>query len=150
MTNTKLLWHRKLCMLFCVILIFCGILPVTAHADYGSVTTGYLYSYFQTFGSNGTWKDIQTPSHWIVETGEVAYCLQTNKDTPYGSGYSTVDGSAYYSQYVLTGLQAILENGYPVSTGGYAADEARYATANAIRFWLAENYCDGVPQYRQC
>lgn len=147
MTNTKLLWHRKLCMLFCVILIFCGILPVTAHADYGSVTTGYLYSYFQTFGSNGTWKDIQTPSHWIVETGEVAYCLQTNKDTPYGSGYSTVDGSAYYSQYVLTGLQAILENGYPVSTGGYAADEARYATANTIRFWLAENYCDGVPQY---
>lgn len=138
---------RRLALLFCTLLFFCALLPTSAHADYGSVTTGYLYPYFQTFGSNGTWKDIQTPSHWIVETGEVAYCLQTEKDTPYGGSYSTVDGSVYYSQRVLTGLQAILENGYPVSTGGYAANEARYATANAIRFWLAENYCDGVPQY---
>ena len=97
---------RRLALLFCTLLFFCALLPTPAHADYGSVTTGYLYPYFQTFGSNGTWKDIQTPSHWIVETGEVAYCLQTDKDTPYGGGYSTVDGSAYYSQRVLTGLQA--------------------------------------------
>lgn len=147
MTRTKTYWCRKLTVLFCTILIFCAMLPVTAHADNATVTTGTMYSYFQTFGSNGTWKDIQTPSHWITETGEVAYCLQTSKDSPYNSGYHTVDGSDYYSSYVLTGLYAILENGYPVTTGGYTDEQARYATANAIRFWLAENYCDGVPQY---
>lgn len=147
MTKTKFPWCRKLTVLFCAILIFCTMLPVTAHADNATVTSGNMYSYFQTFGSNGVWKDIQTPSHWITSTGEVAYCLQTSKDSPYNSGYHTVDGSDYYSGYVLTGLYAILENGYPVTTGGYTDEQARYATANAIRFWLAENYCDGVPQY---
>lgn len=147
MTKTKFTWCRKLTVLFCAILIFCAMLPVTAHADNATVTTGNMYSYFQTFGSNGVWKDIQTPSHWITSTGEVAYCLQTSKDSPYNSGYHTVNGSDYYSSYVLTGLYAILENGYPVTTGGYTDEQARYATANAIRFWLAENYCDGVPQY---
>lgn len=147
MTKNKFPWCRKLTVLFCAILIFCAMLPVTAHADNATVTTGNMYSYFQTFGSNGVWKDIQTPSHWITSTGEVAYCLQTSKDSPYNSGYHTVNGSDYYSSYVLTGLYAILENGYPVTTGGYTDEQARYATANAIRFWLAENYCDGVPQY---
>lgn len=147
MTKTKFPWCRKLTVLFCAILIFCAMLQVTANADNATVTTGNMYSYFQTFGSNGVWKDIQTPSHWITSTGEVAYCLQTSKDSPYNSGYHTVDGSDYYSSYVLTGLYAILENGYPVTTGGYTDEQARYATANAIRFWLAENYCDGVPQY---
>lgn len=147
MTKTKFPWCRKITVLFCTILIFCTMLPVNAHADNATVTTGNMYSYFQTFGSNGVWKDIQTPSHWITSTGEVAYCLQTSKDSPYNSGYHTVDGSDYYSSYVLTGLYAILENGYPVTTGGYTDEQARYATANAIRFWLAENYCDGVPQY---
>lgn len=147
MTKTKFPWCRKLTVLFCAILIFFAMLPVTAHADNATVNTGTMYSYFQTFGSNGVWKDIQTPSHWITSTGEVAYCLQTSKDSPYNSGYHTVNGSDYYSSYVLTGLYAILENGYPVTTGGYTDEQARYATANAIRFWLAENYCDGVPQY---
>lgn len=147
MTKNRTSWCRKLAVLFCTLLIFCGLLPAAAYADNATVTTGTMYSYFQTFGSNGVWKDIQTPSHWITGTGEVAYCLQTSKDSPYNSGYHTVDGSDYYNSRVLTGLQAILENGYPVTNGGYDDEQARYATANAIRFWLAENYCDGVPQY---
>ena len=132
---------------FCVVLIFTGIFPITAFADNAIVSSGTMYSYFQTFSSKGTWVDVSTPSHWITETGEVAYCLQTSKDSPYNSGYHTVEGSDYYSDYVLTGLYAILENGYPVTTGGFSNEEARYATANAIRFWCAENYCDGMPQY---
>lgn len=147
MTQTKYIRCRKIAVFFCILLIFFGLLPVTAHADNATVTSGSMYSYFQTYGSNGVWKDMQTPSHWITDTGEVAYCLQTSKDSPFNSGYHTVDGSDYYSSYVLTGLYAILENGYPVTTGGYTDEQARYATANAIRFWLAENYCDGVPQY---
>ncbi|MDO4990106.1 MAG: SpaA isopeptide-forming pilin-related protein, partial [Eubacteriales bacterium] len=141
--------HRRgrLCMLFCAILIFTLMLPLTAYADTAVVTTGTMYSYFQTYGSNGVWKDIQTPSHWITSTSEVAYCLQTSMDPPYNSSYSTVDGSYYYNDYVLTGLLAIVQNGYPTTNAGFTDEQARYATANAIRFFLAENYCDGVPQY---
>ena len=140
-------WRRSIAVLLCAMLIFGTAFSVTAFADNAVVTSGTMYSYFQTFSSKGSWVDIQTPSHWITGTGEVAYCLQTSKDSPYNSGYHTVEGSDYYSQYVLNGLYAILENGYPVTTGGFTDEEARYATANAIRFWCAENGCEGMPAY---
>ena len=140
-------WRRSTAVLLCVILLFCTAFSMTAYADTAVVTSGTMCSYFQTYGSNGVWKDIQTPSHWITSTGEVAYCLQTSMDQPYNSSYSTVDGSYYYSDYVLTGLMAILQNGYPSTNAGFTDEQARYATANAIRFFLAENYADGVPQY---
>ena len=147
MPLAKKKWRRSIAVLLCAMLIFSTAFSVTAFADNAVVTSGTMYSYFQTFSSKGQWVDVATPSHWITETGEVAYCLQTSKDSPYNSGYHTVDGSDYYDQRTLTGLYAILENGYPVTTGGFSDEQARYATANAIRFWCAENYCDGMPQY---
>ena len=147
MTRTKIIWRRRLAILFCAILIFSSILPPAAFADTSVISSAPMTSYFQTYTSTGTWVDLQTPAHWITATGEVAYCLQTSKDNPYNAGYYTVEGYDYYSDYVLTGLQAILDHGYPSTTAGFTDEEARYATANAIRFWLAENYCDGVPQY---
>ena len=140
-------WRRSIAVLLCAMLIFSTVFSVTAFADNAVVTSGSMYSYFQTFSSKGQWVDVMTPSHWITDTGEVAYCLQTSKDSPYNSGYHTVEGLDYYSQYVLNGLYAILENGYPVTTGGFTDEEARYATANAIRFWCAENGCEGMPAY---
>ena len=140
-------WRRHIAVLLCAMLIFSTAFSVTAFADNAVVTSGSMYSYFQTFSSKGQWVDVMTPSHWITDTGEVAYCLQTSKDSPYNSGYHTVEGSDYYDQRTLTGLYAILENGYPVTTGGFSDEQARYATANAIRFWCAENYCEGMPQY---
>ena len=44
-------------------------------------------------------------------------------------------------------MQAILEHGYPNDDAGFSADEARYATANALRFWLAEQGCEGAPEW---
>ncbi|MBQ9632513.1 MAG: thioester domain-containing protein, partial [Lachnospiraceae bacterium] len=146
MTKTKLFWRRQLCMLFCVILIFSAVFP-PAYADTAVITSSAMYSYFETYSSSGYWVDIQTPAHWITDTGEVAYCLQTNKDNPSYSSYYTIDGELVYDDYVLTGLRAILNNGYPADNGGFDDEAARYATANAIRFWMAENYCDGMPQY---
>ena len=146
MTKTKLFWRRSLCMIFCVILIF-SIFPHEAYADTAVITSGTMYSYFQTYKTSGTWVDLQTPAHWITATGEVAYCLQTSKDNPYNGGYYSIDGEEVYDDYVLTGLRAILTHGYPADSGGFDDQAARYATANAIRFWLAENHCDGVPQY---
>jgi hypothetical protein len=133
-------------MLFCAFLIF-GLLPMTASADTAVISSAPMTSYFETYTSTGAWTDLQTPAHWITATGEVAYCLQTAKDNPYNAGYYTIDGEEVYDYGVLTGLKAILDHGYPATTMGFSDEEARYATANAIRFWLAENHCDGVPQY---
>ena len=126
---------------------FQSLLPLTASADTAVISSAPMTSYFQTYTSTGIWVDLQTPAHWITDTGEVAYCLQTSKDNPYNGGYYTVEGYDYYSDYVLNGLQAILDHGYPATTTGFTDEEASYATANAIRFWLAENYADGVPQF---
>ena len=176
MPLAKIKWRKSIAVLLCAMLLFSTVFSVTAFADNAVVTSGSMYSYFQTFSSKGSWVDIQTPSHWITGTGEVAYCLQPSKDSPYNSGYHTVEGSDYYSQYLLNGMHAILENGYPetnggfsdeesryatanairfwcaengypVTTGGFSDEEARYATANAIRFWCAENGCEGMPAY---
>ena len=146
MVKHKTLWRRGLSLLFCAILIF-GMLPLTASADTAVISSAPMTSYFETYTSTGYWVDLQTPAHWITATGEVAYCLQTSKDNPYNAGYYTIEGDEVYDYEVLTGLQAILDHGYPATTMGFSDEEARYATANAIRFWLAEHYADGVPQY---
>ena len=146
MVKHKTLWRRSLLLIFCAILIF-GLMPITASADTALISSAPMTAYFETYTSGGVWTDLQTPAHWITATGEVAYCLQTSKDNPYNAGYYTIDGEEVYSARVLTGLQAILDHGYPAMTYDFSDEEARYATANAIRFWLAENGADGVPQY---
>ena len=130
-----------------LLLMLFSLLASTAHAQEVSVSTTPCPSYFENYTSSGQWRGIGTPLHIIDSTGQVAYCLQTNYKSPFGSGYSSIDGSMYYNQTTLNGLQAILENGYPSSDGGFGAEQARYATANAIRFWLAENNCEGVPSW---
>lgn len=139
--------HRRIFSLLCVLLIFIAILPISAFADWVTVSTVNSASYFQTFSSKGVWTAIGTPAHYINETGQVAYCLQTNYNSPNNSGYSSTSGWQYYDETTIRGLQSILEHGYPNDDGGFSADEARYATANAIRFWLAERGAEGVPDW---
>ena len=142
----KTKWRRSIAVLLCVMLMFCAAFSLTAYADSAVITTGTMYSYFQTYNTSGAWVDLQTPGH-ATSDGQVAYCLQTSKDNPYNASYSSIDGEYVYDEYVLTGLKAILTHGYPADNGGFSDLEARYATANAIRFFLAENYADGMPQY---
>ena len=142
----KTKWRRSIAVLLCVMLMFSAAFTLAAYADTAVITTSTMYSYFQTYNTSGTWVDLQTPAHWTSD-GQVAYCLQTSKDNPYNASYSSVDGEAIYDDYVLAGLRAILVHGYPVDNGGFDDQAARYATANAIRFFLAENYADGMPQY---
>ena len=78
MPLAKYKWRRSIAVLLCAMLIFSTAFSVTAFADNAVVTSGAMYSYFQTFSSKGQRVDIQTPSHWITGTGEVAYCLQTS------------------------------------------------------------------------
>ena len=94
-------------------------------------------NYFQYHNSSG-WHDLKTPWHYIVGTNEVAYCVEHKRSSPHGASYSETDILDGYSARTRTGLRIILENGYPYTTGGLSAAEARYATANAIRYWLSE------------
>ena len=137
----------KLSILLFAMLLVVGAYAPIACAESLTVSTFNSAAYFQTFSSRGVWVDIGTPLHTVNETGQVAYCLQTDFSSPEGSGYYGIDGSDYYDQTTLNGLRAIMENGYPTSDGGFGADQARYATANAIRFFLAERGAEGVPAW---
>ena len=159
MTRTKNPWHGRFLMLLCALLLFGSICVFPAYAEDeeimltasgpASVTVSSFRAtaYFQTYNTQGLWVDVGTPNHIINETGQVAYCLQTDKVSPEGSGYSAMEWYQAYDQTTMNGLRAILENGYPVTNGGFPDDQARYATANAIRFWLSERGAEGVPTW---
>jgi len=90
--------------------------------------------------SGGKWKDLNTPRHWIEQTGQVCYCIEHSSGNPHSASYTAAPPSAVFGAYTLAGLQTILMYGYPCNTpDGFTEDEARQATANAIRFWLSEN-----------
>lgn len=106
---------------------------VTIQSEYDSA-----FDYLEYY-SNGTWKDLNTPRHWIVETGETVYCVEHSGGNPHGSGYTETSPSAIFGALTLEGLQSIFMYGYPCNLpDGFTEDEARQATANAIRFWLSE------------
>jgi len=116
----------------------------TAMAAVSIGTRRDIPNMFDYNGGSG-WNDLQTPEHYVVGTSpeQVAYCLQHKNDSPSNSPYNDSDILGSYSARVQTGLRIILENGYPYSTGGLTGTEARYATANAVRFWLSENGVSG-------
>ena len=148
MPIVKTKWTKRLAVTLCTMLLMCAALPVCAFADDVHIFTAYQpFMYFEKY--DGIWGDLGTPPHSVVETGQPAYCLQMSMESPYGDGYDATDGSQYYTPTILNGLKAILAHGYPASTGGFTDNEAQYATANAIRFFLAENGIQEMPYYLQ-
>jgi subtilase family serine protease len=117
------------------LILFASTAMAAVNIDSRSVTDMFDYN-----GGSG-WKSLDTPEHYVVGSSpeQVAYCLQHRNGSPNNSSYNTTDILDSYSSSVRTGLRIILENGYPYATGGLTAVKARYATANAIRFWLSEN-----------
>ena len=112
--------------------------PPNPHIGSGSYADGGYF--FEYLGSGGTWKDLRTPPHWVIETGEVAYCVDHKADSPHGDEtYNAFNPEALYSSRTYYGLLAIMKAGYPYQTGGLSAQQARYATANAVRAWLSES-----------
>lgn len=106
------------------------------------IDTENTSSFFQYNNGSG-WSDLLTPKHFIRDTGAVTYCLQHTKGNPfYGTGRTHSDEeniSDHYDAVTLYGLFVILERGYPwEKPEGFSNDQARYATANAIRAWLSE------------
>ena len=124
-----------------------GLVPGAALAASDSVTIesqkNDAFDYLQYY-SSGSWKDLNTPRHWVEATGEICYCIEHDAGNPHGDSYTAASPSSVFSGDVLQGLQTILMFGYPCNTpSGFTADQARQATANAIRFWLSENGEEG-------
>lgn len=122
-------------------------ITITAFAETVRITDRNPdYEYFDYYTASGTWSGLLTPKHLIRDSDPeiVAYCLEHEADSP-GSTYydSTNTPFTYLDSPTYTGLLIILEYGYPYNTpSGLNADQARYATSNAIRFWLSER---GMP-----
>ena len=130
---------KKSRIIILLIIIVCIISLFSSTALAGTVRVGTtdVPDYFEYHNSSG-WHDLNTPNHYIVGSNQIAYCLEHKRSSPHSASYSDTDILGSYSARTLTGLRIILENGYPYSTGGLSAAKARYATANAIRFWLSE------------
>lgn len=122
------------------VVLLATLLLITTSALAVSIGSRSVTRMFDYNGGSG-WNTLDTPEHYVSGSSpeQVAYCLQHRKSSPNNAAYSDSDILGTYSSRVQTGLRIILENGYPYSTGGLTATEARYATANAVRFWLSEN-----------
>lgn len=132
--------------LFLCLLAVLSLLPMTASAatrvTIDSQFNSEGFDYFEYYNSAGQWVDLNTPKHTILETGQIAYCIQHKLGNPHGVGYSEIDPLDSYSTRTVRGIQIILENGYPCTTNGFTDDQARQATANALRSWLSEEGAD--------
>ena len=147
---------RIISLLLAAIMCF-GLIPVGAFAETRSTRTeggvtieseydsafDYLERYY-----DGVWRDLHTPRHWIAETGEDVYCIEHTMHSPHGDEYVETNPSMLLQADTIEGLFSIFTFGYPfVTPDGFTADEARQATANAIRFWLSERGEPGSYQY---
>lgn len=127
---------RKRLLAFALLLLL--LLPaLPALAETGTVSTINTTNLFDSYRGNGRWSELKTPKHRL-NGRHVVYCLQHKKASPKGHRYDLTDRMDNYSPRVRNGLQIILENGYPSSSGGLSASQAEYATTNALRFWMSE------------
>ncbi len=137
---------KRIAIALSAILIVMALLILFTSTAMAAVSIGSrsVTDMFDYNGGSG-WKSLDTPEHYVVGTSpeQVAYCLQHNNDSPHNSPYNDSDILGSYSSRVQTGLRIILENGYPYATCSLTGTEARYATANAVRFWLSENGVSG-------
>ena len=136
--------YRKTFCLVLAVLMLLGLMSPALAANTVITNQDNNYDYFEYYGSNGEWNDLNTPYHYD-SAGNIAYCVEHKKDPPSsgGTSYSDFDPSAIFSGSTITGIQAILDHGYPVSSGGLSSAEAHYATANALRAWIYESAGQG-------
>lgn len=102
-----------------------------------------LYDYFEYY-EDGAWQDLNTVMYTDTADGDVGYCIEHEAKPPRPSvDYVPYDISNLFNNYTLTGIQAILNRGYPADNNGFSDEAAFYATANALRFWIKESCGQG-------
>ena len=133
--NSKL--KRILCFVLALLTVLSMALPTLAITT--TITDEDIpYDFFE-YSKDGSWHDLNTPVHRDA-SGNYAYCIEHMKDPPSNSTqYTDFNAASVFSSTTITGIQAILDHGYPVSTGGLSGAKAHYATANSIRFWIKES-----------
>ncbi len=139
--------NSKIKRITCLVLAMATVLSIALPALAATTTITNQDNptdFFEYYGSNGQWNDLNTPYHYDA-SGNVAYCIEHEKDPPSSSGttYNNFDPSEIFSGSTITGIQAILDHGYPASSGGLGSAQAHYATANAIRAWIRESAGQG-------
>ena len=135
--KTKL--QRTLCLFLALIFSMCAISTALAL----TVTDHDLYDHFEYY-RDGTWQDLNTIMYSDAWSGNIGYCIEHEAKPPRESlDYVPYDPYTMFTGYTMTGIQAILNHGYPANSNGFSADDAFYATANALRFWIKESCGQG-------
>ncbi len=125
------------------ILLVVMLMSITATAMALNVTDHDLYDWFEYY-RDGTWNDLNTIMYLDTVDGEIGYCVEHEAKPPRESiDYTPFDPATMFTGTTMTGIQAILNHGYPAFSGGLSDDDAFYATANAIRFWIKESCGQG-------
>lgn len=132
-------WKR---ILGAVLLVFL-LAGISATAMALNVTDHDLYDWFEYY-RDGAWHDLNTVMYFDMSNGNVGYCVEHEAKPPRESiDYTPFDPATMFTGTTMTGIQAILNHGFPAKNAGFSDDDAFYATANAIRFWIKESCGQG-------
>jgi len=132
-------WKR---ILGAVLLVFL-LAGMSATALALNVTDHDLYDWFEYY-RDGAWHDLNTVMYFDTSSGNVGYCVEHEAKPPRESiDYTPFDPATMFTGTTMTGIQAILNHGFPAKNAGFSDDDAFYATANAIRFWIKESSGQG-------
>jgi TQXA domain-containing protein len=130
--QTSMKHYKKLLAILLTAMLALGLFAPLAHAapegDATIVLTGWHTGILQVLA--GFWQPLPVPFWNEASDGAVAYCLDSDLDSPDGDGYSMTGD--LFSEDVQRGIRAILLHGYPNDCGGLTETEARYATQTAI------------------
>ena len=78
-----------------LLLLFASVLPGKASAAGDSVRIGSerndAFDYLE-YSTGGSWKDLNTPKHWVEGSGEVCYCVEHTESSPHGASRKTKPG----------------------------------------------------------
>ena len=132
-------WKR---ILGAILLVFL-LAGISATALAVNVTDHDLYDWFEYY-RDSAWHDLNTVMYFDTSSGNVGYCVEHEAKPPRESiDYTSFDPATMFTGTTMTGIQAILNHGFPAKNAGFSDDDAFYATANAIRFWIKESCGQG-------
>ena len=102
--------NSKIKRITCLVLAMATVLSIALPALAATTTITNQDNptdFFEYYGSNGQWNDLNTPYHYDA-SGNVAYCIEHEKDPPSSSGttYNDFDPTEIFSGSTITGIQA--------------------------------------------
>ena len=145
MPIVKMKWTKRLAVTLCTMLLLCAALPVCAFADDVHIFTAYQpFMYFEKYKILVNGQKIDKAGTLVDVDAKIEVI---GEEMPF------VSRGGFKLQKALEvfpiNLRGKICADIGASTGGFTDNEAQYATANAIRFFLAENGIQEMPYYLQ-